>query len=70
MATTPSEGNTLDLTGIPTTRCPCGSNVFKTLVSFDDEDKTIAWYTLQGYCYLCGTRVSFPEPPAENLAYR
>lgn len=51
-----------DYTGIPTLQCVCGCDTFKVLIMLDPEDHTISWYTLTGYCYLCGARVSLPEP--------
>ena len=51
----------VDASGIPTHACPtCGCEVFKTLVSFAEGE--ISWYTLQGYCYACHTKVTLPTP--------
>ena len=51
----------LDATGIPTHACPsCGSNTFRILASFENHE--ISWYTLTGYCYCCGTKVTVPCP--------
>jgi rRNA maturation protein Nop10 len=55
------EQTTLDATGIPTHACPnCGGITFRILASFDNYE--IAWYTLTGYCYECGTKVTVPCP--------
>lgn len=48
----------LDATGIPTHACPCGNELFKVLVSF--EDYAVATYSLDGYCTECGARCSMP----------
>ena len=53
----------LDMRGLPTRQCVCGSDTFKVLVKLD-EDNTIAWYTLNGYCAECGAAVTIPEPEA------
>lgn len=50
----------LDLSGIPTHECICGCDAFKTVVRF--EEGVIVWYTLTGYCYQCGARVTLPTP--------
>jgi len=51
----------LDMRGLPTRQCICGSDTFKVLVKLD-EDNTIAWYTLNGYCAECGAAVTIPAP--------
>ena len=51
-----------DYSGIPTTSCPCGSEMFKVIVSVDPASKEISWYTLNGYCYGCDARVTIPCP--------
>lgn len=59
----------IDTRGIPSSIClNCGGDTFKVLVRLD-EDNTIAWYTLSGYCEGCGAPVTIPEPnPEESLA--
>ena len=57
------EGPVYDLRGLPTRACFCGCDTFKVLIKLD-EDNTIAWYTLSGYCAACGTAVTIPEPDA------
>jgi hypothetical protein len=51
----------MDLSDTITRICPCGSNLFRTVVSFD-EDYEIALYFLEGECLECGTRVKLPTP--------
>lgn len=55
------DGSGLDLSDIVTSTCVCGGNLFKTIVSFD-EDYEIATYALDGECLECGTRVKLPTP--------
>jgi hypothetical protein len=51
----------IDTRGIPSRSCLCGSDTFKILVRLDD-DNTIGWYSLSGYCYGCGAAVTIPTP--------
>ena len=44
----------------PIHTCPCGSTVFKTLVSFEDYE--IVWWFLDGECLNCGNLVRIPCP--------
>lgn len=62
-----SEGRKLDMRGIPTRSCVCGSDTFKVLVKFDD-DNTIAWYTTSGYCAACGAAVTVPTEVDDVVA--
>lgn len=51
----------VDASGVPTHACPtCGCTAFKTVVQFQEGE--ISWYTLTGYCYLDGTKVTLPTP--------
>ena len=45
----------------PVRECACGSNVFRILASWD-EDNTIAGYDAWMYCDSCGARVEAPMP--------
>jgi hypothetical protein len=47
----------LDL-GMVTHVCPCGSDTWKVLVSFDDYE--IATYSLDMYCASCGNKARAP----------
>jgi len=40
--------------------CPCGSQVFNAMVSFDDFE--LVWYFLDGTCVNCGNLVKLPCP--------
>ncbi len=46
--------------------CPCGSQVFNAMVSFDDFE--ISWYFLDGTCVSCGNLVKLPCPPDRDEA--
>ena len=50
-----------DLRGLgPIHVCPCGSQVFNAMVSFDDYE--LSWYFLDGSCVSCGNLVKLPCP--------
>ena len=40
--------------------CPCGSQVFSVMASFDDYE--LSWYFLDGTCVSCGNLVKVPCP--------
>ena len=44
----------------PTHLCPCGSQVFYIMASFDDYE--LSWYHLDGECVNCGNLVTVPCP--------
>lgn len=46
--------------------CPCGSQVFSAMVSFDDYE--LVWYFLDGTCVNCGNLVKLPCPPDRDEA--
>ena len=50
-----------DLRGLgPLHVCPCGSQVFNIMASFEDYELT--WYFLDGTCVNCGNLVVVPCP--------
>lgn len=51
----------MDTRGIPSRMCLCGGDTFKVLVRLDEEN-TISWYSLNGYCYECGAAITLPVP--------
>lgn len=57
-----STGSTLDLGKIITPVCPCGSTLFRAIVSFDPETYEISGYYTEGECFECGTRLTLPTP--------
>ena len=44
----------------PTHLCPCGSQVFTIMASFEDYE--LVWYHLDGECVNCGNLVTIPCP--------
>ena len=40
--------------------CPCGSQVFSVMASFEDYE--LSWYFLDGTCVNCGNLVTVPCP--------
>ena len=54
------EGVTADYTGIPTAVCPCGYAMFIACVQFDEVERTIEYYLLDGVCAMCGSLVTLP----------
>ena len=50
-----------DLRGLgPVHVCPCGSQVFSIMASFEDHE--LVWYFLDGTCVNCGNIVTVPCP--------
>lgn len=49
----------------PTGECPCGSEFFYLLATFDPEDRTIGMYFTDGLCMGCGSLVKVPTPADE-----
>ena len=46
--------------------CPCGSQVFSIMASFEDNE--LVWYFLDGTCVSCGNLVTVPCPADEPQA--
>lgn len=46
--------------------CPCGSQVFNVMASFDDYE--LVWYFLDATCVNCGNLVKVPCPPDKDEA--
>jgi len=53
-------GPKLDLSGIVTHECPCGSDLWKIVVRFTNYE--IGMYFLDMECFACGTRATAPTP--------
>lgn len=51
----------MDLRGIPTNKCICGSDVFKIIARFDEE-YNISMYALDAECWSCGAKITAPTP--------
>lgn len=51
----------IDQRGIPTHEClSCGCDTFRIIAKFEDYE--IAWWALNGYCYMCDSPVTVPCP--------
>jgi hypothetical protein len=61
----PDYQSAMDIRGESTKICPCGSFVWKLLVTWSDEDDTIASYFTDMECAVCGTKAT--TPMEENL---
>ena len=53
-------GNGFDLSDTIIHTCPCGSDLFRLVVSFDNYE--IAAYSTDMECIECGTRAKAPTP--------
>jgi hypothetical protein len=49
-----------DYRGIPTSRCPCGYNMFIVCTTFDEDTRLPGFYLLDGRCACCGAWVTLP----------
>lgn len=52
----------MDIRGMPTTICPCGSKVWNLKTIFDTETGEIDMYFLDMECADCGTIATAPTP--------
>jgi hypothetical protein len=55
----PDYSQSMDIRGEPTKVCPCGSELWRVLVIWDD-DNTIGTYFLDMECAVCGTQATAP----------
>ena len=51
---------TLDLSGVPTFACVCGSLMWNITVMWDQETRTVGWYDLKQICKSCGAIATAP----------
>lgn len=61
-------GQGMDLSDTICHVCPCGSKLFRTVVSFDDYEMSA--YSTDGECLECSTRVKLPTPIDKPDYYR
>lgn len=54
------DGQPMDLGDTVIHQCPCGSNLFRLAVTFENYE--IAAYSLDMECIECGTRAKAPTP--------
>ncbi len=52
----------MDIRGIPTTICPCGSKMWNLKTIFEQDTGKIDMYFLDMECALCGTLATAPTP--------
>jgi len=52
----------MDIRGMPTTICPCGSKVWNVKTIFDVETGEVDMYFLDMECAACGTIATAPTP--------
>lgn len=56
----PDYTNAMDIRGEPTKICPCGSFLWKLIVSWDEDSNTISSYFIDMECAVCGTKATAP----------
>lgn len=56
----PNYKSAMDIRGEPTKICPCGSFVWKLIVTWDDDSDTISSYFTDMECAACGTKATTP----------
>jgi hypothetical protein len=57
---TPDYSQSLDLGDMILHECPCGSNMWRIIASFEDYE--ISTYFTDAECVFCGTRAKVPTP--------
>lgn len=58
----PDYQDSMDIRGIPTTICPCGSKMWNLKTIFEQDTGKIDMYFLDMECALCGTLATAPTP--------
>lgn len=58
----PTYQEAMDIRGLPTTICPCGSKVWDLKTIFDTETGEIDMYFTDMECSMCGTLATAPTP--------
>ena len=64
----PESEEAMDIRGIPTTICPCGSLVWDLKAMFDAETGNISMYFMDMTCSSCGTIATAPTPEDYNVS--
>jgi hypothetical protein len=52
----------MDIRGLPTTICPCGSKVWNLKTIFEADTGNIDMYFIDMECAVCGTLATAPTP--------
>jgi hypothetical protein len=58
----PDYTEAMDIRGLPTTVCPCGSKVWDVKTIFDTDTGEVDMYFLDMECSMCGTIATAPTP--------
>lgn len=58
----PDYTESMDIRGMPTTICPCGSKVWDVKTIFDPDTGEVDMYFLDMECAVCGTLATAPTP--------
>lgn len=64
----PESDEAMDIRGIPTSICPCGSLVWDLKAMFDSETGNISMYFMDMTCSQCGTIATAPTPEDYNVS--
>ena len=64
----PESDKAMDIRGMPTTVCPCGSLVWDLKAMFDEETGNISMYFMDMTCSQCGTIATAPTPEDYNVS--
>jgi hypothetical protein len=63
MSRQPTPAGVSDFRGIPTSACPCGSNLFRITATFDDETYEVSGYFIDdATCAGCNSLITVPTP--------
>lgn len=65
----PTSDEAMDIRGIPTTVCPCGSMVWNLKTVFNQDDGSIELYFVDMECAQCGTLATAPTPENGTLEH-
>ena len=58
----PNYKKSMDIRGVPTTVCPCGSIVWNLKATFESDTGNIGMYFMDMECSVCGTIATAPTP--------
>lgn len=58
----PDYSEAMDIRGLPTTVCPCGSMVWNVKTIWDNETGEVDMYFLDMECAMCGSLATAPTP--------
>jgi hypothetical protein len=64
----PKSKESMDIRGMPTTICPCGSMVWNLKAIFEQDTGNIGMYFMDMECSECGTLATAPTPEDYNVS--